>query len=179
LLLFLHGSAERGDDRSLLKHHGPLKHIDEGQAFPFIVLAPQCPHEDSWLPEALSDLLDDICTRCLVDTDRMYVTGFSMGGFGTWDMAHAYPDRFAAIAPIAGYGDRADMARIARLPVWAFNGARDYEGAEASHRAAVEALRAAGGQPRYTVYADADHDAWSRAYADPELYQWLLSHRCQ
>src|SRR6185312_8308672 len=105
LLLFLHGAGERGDDLELVKKHGPPKLAAEGKDFPFIVVSPQCPKDRWWEPIELVALLDDIGSKYKVDADRIYVTGLSMGGFGTWRLAFYAPDRFAAIAPICGGGE--------------------------------------------------------------------------
>jgi poly(3-hydroxybutyrate) depolymerase len=106
LLLFLHGAGERGNDLNLVKKHGPPKLMEQGKEFPFIVVAPQCPSESWWTEEldALAALLDEVQSRYAVDPDRVYLTGLSMGGFGTWTLACRYPERFAAIAPICGGG---------------------------------------------------------------------------
>jgi len=126
LVLFLHGMGERGDDLYALTRHGPPKLVEEGQDFPFLLLSPQCPTYGWWTWEtniaALAALLDEIETTYLVDPDQVYVTGLSMGGYGTWALATAYPHRFAAIAPICGGGDPSTVCAIRHLPVWAFHG---------------------------------------------------------
>ena len=106
LLLFLHGAGERGDDLELVKKHGPPKLIEQGKPFPFIVVSPQCPKDGSWStrPLELTALLDDIAAKYKVDRDRVYLSGLSMGGFGTWLLAGYAPERFAAILPICGGG---------------------------------------------------------------------------
>ncbi len=104
LLLFLHGAGERGDSLDLVNVHGPPKLIEQGQGFPFIVVSPQCPVEQRWSVKTLDKLLNDIAAQYRVDEDRIYVTGLSMGGFGTWNLAARFPHRFAAIAPICGGG---------------------------------------------------------------------------
>jgi pimeloyl-ACP methyl ester carboxylesterase len=178
LLVFLHGASESGDDLERVKVHGPPRLIAEGRTFPFLVLSPQCPRPNGWLPEQLLDLLEAICATYRVDTDRIYLTGFSMGGHGTWNTAITYPDRFAAIAPICGTPDNnLGLSRIRHVPVWAFQGARDPACSPTVHQATVDALQAAGGNVRYTLYPDADHDSWTRTYDDPQFYEWLLSHQ--
>ena len=120
-------------------------------------------------------LLEEVSAHYRVDPDRVYVTGLSMGGRGTWVLAIEYPDRFAAIAPICGsIPELEEASRIRHVPVWAFLGEKD---GDPSIRQMVEALQAAGGNPKLTVYPDVGHDAWTSAYADPALYEWLLSHR--
>jgi predicted esterase len=176
LVLFLHGSGEIGDDLDQVRKSGLAKLAEEGRPFPFLLLAPQCPEEEwFWSPAALNALLDDVSARCRVDPDRVYVTGLSMGGRGTWVLAIAYPDRFAAIAPICGsIPEPEEASRIRHLPVWAFLGAKDED---PSIRQMVAALEATGGNVRLTVYPDAGHNAWTPTYANPAFYEWLLSHR--
>jgi predicted esterase len=176
LVLFLHGSGECGDDLEPVRQSPLPKLAEEGQPFPFILAAPLCPSDEwFWPPTMLNVLLDDVTTRYRVDPDRVTVTGLSMGGRGTWDVAIEYPDRFAAIAPICGSIPAVeDVSRIRHLPVWAFLGAKD---GDQSIRQMVEALQVIGGDARLTVYPEAGHDAWTPTYANPAFYEWLLSHR--
>ena len=125
VVLFLHGSGERGDDLELVKKHGPPKLISEGKQFPFIVLSPQCPKDATWEPLKLTALLDEVVRNQKVDEDQICVTGLSMGGFGTWELAAYSPKRFAAISPICGGGEPRWAKRFAHLPTWAFHGAKD------------------------------------------------------
>jgi predicted peptidase len=177
LLLSLHGAGERGDDLALVAKHGPPKRIEAGADFPFIVVSPQCPEETWWEPAPLAALLDQLGGRLAVNPDRVYGTGLSMGGFGTWRMALTEPERFAAIAPICGGGEPLLAGRIADLPVWAFHGAKDDVVPLSRSEDMVTALRDAGGDPKFTVYPEAEHDAWTETYENEELYDWLLSHR--
>lgn len=125
LLLFLHGSGERGDDLELVKVHGPPKLIAAGKDFPFIVVSPQCPKDRWWEPIELVALLNDLSDKYKVDHDRIYVTGLSMGGFGTWQLASYAPDRLAAIVPICGGGEKYWAKKFLHIPVWAFHGGKD------------------------------------------------------
>jgi len=177
LLLFLHGSGERGNDLELVKVHGPPKLIAAGKEFPFIVVSPQCPRFQRWETAQLAALLDQVERTCKVDPDRVYVTGLSLGGFGTWQLAANYPDRFAAIAPICGGGEKEAAAVISQVPVWAFHGAQDKAVPLKASEEMIAALRQAGAEPKLTVYPDAGHDSWTATYDNPELYDWLLSHR--
>ena len=176
LVLFLHGSGEIGDDLEPVRRSPLPNLVEQGQAFPFILVAPLCPAgEWFWPPAMLGALLDEVSARYRVDPDRVTVTGLSMGGRGTWDVAIDYPDRFAAIAPICGSIPAvADVSRIRHVPVWAFLGAKD---GDQSIRQMVEALQASGGNARLTVYPEAGHDAWTPTYANPVFYEWLLSQR--
>jgi predicted peptidase len=179
LIMFLHGKGERGDDLELVKMHGPPKLIAQGRPFDFIVVSPQCPN-NGWWPEqtdVLISLLDEIEAKYRVDTDRVYLTGLSMGGFGTWSLAERYPQRFAAIATICG-GSEHDVAyRLKNVPVWAFHGAKDQVVPVERSKEMVEAINAAGGDAKLTIYPEAEHDSWTQTYNNPELYEWFLSHR--
>lgn len=177
LVLFLHGAGERGDDLERVKKHGPPKLIAQGKQFPFIVLSPQCPGDRWWDIEMLIGLLDTIERDYKVDRDRIYVTGLSMGGFGTWALACAQPDRFAAIAPICGGGEPKDVGRIRHLPTWVFHGDADTVVAFARSQEMVDSLKAAGSSVKFTVYPGVGHDSWTETYDSPALYEWFLSHR--
>lgn len=174
LLLFLHGSGESGDDLSRVKLHGPPKLIEAGQDLPFIVVSPQAKETFGWDTATLGALLDKVERQYRVDPDRIYVTGLSMGGFGTWAMAAAFPNRFAAIAPICGSGNPETAAALRHLPIWAFHGAQDTVVPPEGSANMVKALRAAGARDvQFTLYDDAGHDAWTRTYDDPKFWQWL------
>ncbi len=177
LMLFLHGAGERGDNLNLVKTHGPPKLIEEGRDFPFIVASPQCPRGQTWRPYELSALVDDLVEHYKVDRDRIYVTGLSMGGTGTWALAAYSPNRFAALVPISCTGDSASARRLANVPIWMFNGAKDPGVPVSAARDTVDGLKRRGSAIRFTVYPNAGHDAWTATYKNPELYTWLLSQR--
>ncbi|MEG8946376.1 prolyl oligopeptidase family serine peptidase [Rosettibacter firmus] len=174
LLLFLHGAGERGNDLQLVKKHGPPKLIDEGKKFPFMVVSPQCPLNQRWDTDDLIALLDYIVNNYKVDKNRIYVTGLSMGGNGTWRLAAKIPERLAAIIPICGWGDLFEVCMIGKLPVWAFHGAKDPVVPVKASEDLVERLKACGGNAKLTIYPDAEHDAWTETYNNPEIYEWLL-----
>jgi len=176
LLLFLHGVGERGDDLALISHEGPVTAREQGMKLPFIIASAQCPYGERWNPRVLNYLMDEIEKKYRVDKTREYVTGLSMGGTGTWDLAMAYPDRFAAVVPIAEGGDASQAARMKHLPTWVFHGALDDRVPLRFVQATVDALKAAGGDVRFTIFPDRHHDSWLPAYADPSLYEWMLSH---
>ena len=177
LLLFLHGSGERGDDLERVKIHGPPKLIGQGREFPFVVVSPQCPSEQRWQPVELAALLDEVEKDYKIDKDRIYVTGLSMGGFGTWALAAYQPHRLAAIAPICGGGETHWTSVFSHMPVWAFHGAKDPGVPLERSEKMIEALKKHGGDPKLTVYPEAGHDAWTETYAGTELYDWLLQQR--
>jgi predicted peptidase len=179
LMLFLHGAGECGSNLDAVAVHGPPKLVATGkQNFPFVLVSPQCPCGEWWNNklqiEALGKLLDDIIARYRIDRKRIYVTGLSMGGFGTWSLAARFPRRFAAIAPICGGGNPAEAAKIAHVPAWVFHGAKDELVPMKLSQDMVKALRKAGGKPKFTVYPKAGHDSWSATYDNPALYAWLL-----
>ena len=181
LILFLHGAGERGNDVSKVEIHGPPKLIaKEGKSFPFVIVSPQCPKEDWWTSgkqlDILNALLDDVLEHYHIDKDRSYLTGLSMGGYGTWSLSAAHPDRFAAIAPICGGGNTWDARRVANLPVWVFHGAKDQVVPIEKSEIMVAALEKAGGSVEFTVYPEAGHDSWTETYNNPDLYEWFLKH---
>ncbi len=178
LILFLHGMGERGDDLELVKVHGLPKRIEHGDDFPFIIVSPQCPDGSNWQLQAagLVKFLDDIAANYRVDENRVYLTGLSMGGYGTWHLAMQNPQRFAAIAPICGGGDAANVCRIKDVPVWNFHGEKDSTVTIERSHLMVDALKDCSGNVRFTIYPDAEHDSWTETYKNPELYDWFLEH---
>ena len=176
LILFLHGAGERGDSLDLVKTHGPPKLIDEGRDLPFIVVSPQVKTDGWWDSVYLLALLDEVESRYAVDPERIYLTGLSMGGFGTWDLAMRAPGRFAAIAPICGGGRRYTACMLKDTPVWAFHGAQDRVIPLSASEEMVDAINACDGQAKLTVYSEAGHDSWTETYESQELYTWFLSH---
>lgn len=177
LLLFLHGAGERGDDLELVKVHGPPKLISQGKQFPFIVVSPQCPKDRWWEPIELLALLDEVSSKYKVDADHISVTGLSMGGFGSWRLAFHAPNRFAAIAPICGGGEKYWAKQFAHLPVWAFHGVKDTGVPLERSQIMIDELKKHGATPKLTVYPEAGHDSWTETYDNPELYKWLLEQR--
>lgn len=179
LILFLHGAGERGNDLELVKKHGPPKIVEQRKDFPFIVVSPQCPGGSWWTDEieVLTNLLDEVVARHQVDKTRIYLTGLSMGGYGTWSLAAAHPECFAAIAPICGGGKRFMAGNLKNVPVWAFHGAKDNVVPVKESEEMVQAIKAAGGDAKLTVYPDAGHDSWTATYNNQELYDWFLAHR--
>jgi predicted peptidase len=178
LLLFLHGSGERGNDVNLVAKHGPPKLISEGKDFPFIVVSPQCPDGLWWTMdsqlEILNDMVENICDNYNVDKDRIYITGLSMGGYGTWSMLAKYPDKFAAAVPICGGGDSLLVNRYCKIPIWVFHGAKDNVVPVAQSESMVNALKKCGSNVKFTVYPEAGHNSWEETYNNPEVFKWIL-----
>jgi len=184
LILFLHGAGERGDNLQLLRKHGIPRIVSEMADFPFITISPQCPENDWWLNrlQDLRFLLDTVVKQYRVDTSKMYLTGLSMGGFGTWHMAVEYPDLFAAIAPVCGgglgiLGFPERVLEIKDLPIWAFHGEKDNMVSVEESRILIRTLKDAGGKAMLKIYPEAGHDSWTETYSDPELYEWFMSNR--
>ena len=175
LIIFLHG-ASRDEDLGKVKRFGPIKYGLDHDDFPFIVVAPATSR--GWSPDRLNTLLDKVQTRYRVDRNRIYLTGYSMGGHATWTMAAAYPNRFAAIAPVAGAGDpRNAGGGLRKVPAWVFHGANDRVVPAKYGLLMVRALKKAGGEVKHTVYPDRGHDVWEPVYGNLELYRWFLRHR--
>jgi predicted peptidase len=170
LVLFLHGAGERGSDLEAVKKHGLPRVLEEGRQFAFVVVAPQC-ERHGWNPGELIQLVDQVAASYSIDRERIYVTGLSMGGFGTWAFVAAHPDRFAAAVPICGGGDPRWADRLKSLPIWGFHGARDDVVPLAHLEEMVGALKSAGSDVRFTVYPNAGHDCWTETYQNPRLYE--------
>lgn len=174
LVLFLHGSGERGTNIDRVKKHGPPKLVAAGRKFPFILVSPQCPRDQRWDAKQLSMLISQLEAKYSVDPDRIYVTGLSMGATGTWGLVASDPERFAAIGPVCGRGDPKTVSSFAKTPVWVFHGAEDPTVPISESQSMVDALKVAGGEPRFTVYPKAKHDSWTATYSNPKFYDWLL-----
>lgn len=174
LVLFLHGSGERGTDLELVRKHGPPKLIAEGKKFPCIIVSPQCPPGKSWEAYELNALLDELCGTLKVDQERISVTGLSMGGFGTWQLANFAPARFSAIAPICGGGETRWARRLSHLSIWIVHGAKDESVPVIRSQEMADAIRDAGGHPQLTIYPEAQHDSWTETYNNPAFFEWLL-----
>ncbi len=194
LILFLHGAGERGtDNESQLIHIRKVVENEEfRQKYPCFVLAPQCPENMRWvevdwsLPShtipkepsvplhATMLLLDSLIRVYSIDTSRLYVTGLSMGGFGTWDVIARYPHKFAAAVPICGGADLNTAKKIAHMPIWVFHGAKDRVVSVERSRKMVRELKKYGGTPLYTEYPNVGHGAWIPAYKNPKLFEWMF-----
>lgn len=182
VIVFLHGAGERGMDLNLVKVHGPPKLLEKGTELAvkdFIVISPQCPPEQWWQPHEVNALLDGVLKDLEhADTDRLYLTGLSMGGFGTWEIAARSPRRFAAIAPICGGGNPRFARRLKDMPIWAFHGDKDEAVPVSASIEMVDAVKEAGGtNVKLTRYPEAGHDSWTETYNNPELYAWFLEHK--
>lgn len=185
LILFLHGAGERGTDIWQVATHGPPKHIKDHPDFPFVVVSPQCPAGQVWSNVNLRGLLDGIMRDYAVDPARVYLTGLSMGGYGTWRLGLTHPEKFAAIAPVCGGGELITVALLSlekrrslrSLAVWAFHGAKDPVVPLSESQRMVDVVKKAGvKEVKLTIYPDVGHDSWTQTYDTSRLYDWFLKH---
>jgi len=197
-VLFLHGAGERGNDnrRQLMYLPTWLATEENRRRHPCFVVAPQCRVDHRWVevdwsaqksvpqqPAMTADMtaavaaLDAVMQAEPVDAGRVYLTGLSMGGYGSWDLAARMPERFAALIPICGGGDEATAATLKPLPIWCFHGDADTVVPVERSRTMVEAVKAAGGTVQYTEFTGVGHDSWTPAYRDPATLEWLFDQR--
>ena len=196
LVLFLHGAGERGNDNTKQLVHGTKDFATDTnrEKFPCFVIAPQCPDGKKWSEvdwsadthkqpeESISlkltrELMASLEKEFRIDTKRLYVTGLSMGGYGTWDLVSRTPDLFAAAIPVCGGGDETQAERLTKLPIWVFHGDKDTAVKPERSRRMVEAIKKAGGSPKYTEYPNVGHDSWSKTYSNPDVIAWLFAQR--
>ncbi len=177
LLLFLHGSGERGNDLELVKKNGTPGFVESMEDFPFVMLTPQCPQGETWDSERLMALVNEAIENYSIDTNRMYITGLSIGGYGTFDLACNYPGKFAAILPVCCGGQKLKAEKLIHTPIWAFHGADDTIVPVSESKNMVEIVNRLGGNAHITILPGVGHNAWEYVYIRPEIYQWLLSHQ--
>lgn len=199
LVIFLHGSGERGSDNEAQLKWGAMNFAttENMKLHPAFVIAPQCPLDDEWANFAsedgkpsmalqpnpskpialLMELMKEVIKNFPIDTNRIYITGLSMGGFGTFDLIERYPDVFAAAVPVCGGGDVTKATAIKHIPIWIFHGAEDAGVDPTLSLAMVNALVKAGAHPGYTQYPEVGHFSWIAAYSDPMMMAWLFRQR--
>lgn len=179
LMLFLHGRGESDGPLSIVAKWGPPRRIEHGEAPPYIVVSPQCPRSPESWPQPgqqalLVALLDHVTKTYKVDEDRVYLTGLSMGGYGSWRLAADHPERFAAVVPICGAGKPSDAEQLKNLPIWVWHGTDDPAVPFQRSVEMVDAIKKAGSTTvRFTSLEGIGHNSWEAAYASPDLYQWL------
>ena len=176
LIIFLHGSGEKGTDLEKLKIHGPLKYAKTHELDAYI-LAPQCPENKYWESEELYLLIQKVLAENKIDKSRIYLTGLSMGAWGSWNLAFAHPELFAALVPIAGFVDRVPMVencKISTIPSRIFRGLQD-DIVDANYSIAIfNKLRGCNKDIKLQLFDDANHDSWTRVYDNPAIYEWML-----
>ena len=194
LVVFLHGAGERGNNNENQLVHGVPQFVskENREKYPCFLIAPQCPSNSKWndvdwgaathtLPKEMTDasrmtiaLVESLLKEYSIDPKRVYLTGLSMGGYGTWDLLARRPELFAAAVPVCGGADEATAEKIKNIPIWVFHGAKDGAVKPARSRNMVAALEKAGGKPKYTEYQNVGHDSWNPAYKDAEMMRWLF-----
>ncbi|MCP4848351.1 MAG: prolyl oligopeptidase family serine peptidase [Verrucomicrobiaceae bacterium] len=182
VILFLHGRGESRGPLSIVAKWGPPRMAARGDNLPYIIISPQCPADQRWTSagqlQAVLDLLAHISKSFPVDSQRIYLTGLSMGGYGSWKLAAEHGKLFAAVAPICGAGDPKDAMKLKSVPVWAFHGTEDRAVPYQRSLEIVEAIQKSGGKKvRFTTLKHVGHNSWSAAYATPELFEWFNKHR--
>jgi len=183
MILFLHGAGSVGDNLDRIKRNGlpqllEAKKESQVQSYleRFIIISPQS-SERRWSSSSLEALLFHVEKKYKVDQQRVYLTGLSLGGYGTWSMAGRFPDYFAAIVPICGGGSPSAAGRLKNIPTWVFHGAKDETVSISKSQSMVDALKAVDGNVKFTIYPEAGHDAWTETYNNPKLYEWLLEQK--
>jgi predicted peptidase len=199
LVIFLHGAGERGTDNEVqIKHISELFTDTKNRGkYPCYVVAPQCPKNQMWarfegakdnldiakkpsLPmEMVLQLIEKISKEFPIDPNRIYITGLSMGGYGTWDLLARFPDKFAAAVPVCGGGAPNTVSKFKHVPIWAFHGGLDTVVQPQESRQMIQALWKAGATPGYTEYPDIEHNSWIQAYKEPHLMHWLFKQKLQ
>jgi len=198
LVLFLHGAGERGSEnvKQLLYLPEVLARPENRKRYACYALIPQCPADRRWVEvpwdsaestphgdaspamHLVLEILDEVLHAWPVDPRRVYLTGMSMGGYGAWDLALRRPTALAALAPLCGGGDESQAAKLKSLPIWAVHGEKDTAVPVVRSRRMVEAVRAAGGEPKYSELPNVAHNCWSQAYApDFGLLDWMFAER--
>jgi predicted peptidase len=197
LVIFLHGAGERGNENKKQLAHGAkdiLKYSRSNNE-PVIIIAPQCPKKKQWvntpwgklshtmpkepsIPMALAiSLLKSKVNNLPVDVKRVYVSGLSMGGYGTWDIIQRMPDYFAAAIPVCGGGDSAEAPKLKNLPIWCFHGGNDRVVKTKRSQDMIAAIKKAGGSPKYTEYPGVGHNSWSATFSNKEVLKWLFEQK--
>jgi predicted peptidase len=178
LVIYLHGASCRGHDINKIKVYGLPYLIDHGYTYDFIIASPQCPPDKSWISDNwFEPFYKEIISKYRIDTNRIYLTGISLGGYGTWQLAMKYPDKFAAVVPMCGgYYNYKEICKIKDIPVWAFHGAKDNIVDISETERLVEELRKCSGDIKYTRLKDKGHDL-TYLFKDQEIYKWMLKHK--
>lgn len=175
LVIFLHGSGERGSDLDAVKRHGPPQYAMKGHGYPFILIAPQCPDDRWWDTGEIIALTKYLIKTLRIDSDRVHITGISMGGYGTWNCLAAEPTLFASGMPICGGGDPSTAPFLKKIPIWAFHGEKDQAVPVEKTKEMEAAVLAAGGRKlRTTYYPDSGHNCWTETYENPAVFAWMM-----
>jgi len=175
LVVFLHGSGERGADVQLVRKTGLTQTLEQRGATAYVMIAPQCPLGGGWNTGALDKLLDQTLTDYRIDKKRVILTGLSMGGYGTWKWGAEHPERFAALIPVCGGGKPETATSLKGMPIWGFHGDADTAVKLTAGQAMIDAAKQAGAVAKFTIYPGVGHQSWGKAYTEPELESWILA----
>jgi predicted peptidase len=177
LLIYLHGASVRGNEISKIKAYGLPYLIEKGEKYDFIVVSPQCPPSKSWNTENwFEPLYNELLSKYKIDTNRIYLTGMSLGGYGAWNTAMEYPDKFAAVIPLCGGGNVRDVCNISHMPVWAFHGTADTLVPISETEKLVNQLKKCNGNVKFSRLEGKGHSIqW--VYEDKEVYSWMLNQK--
>ncbi len=178
LILYLHGNMGRGDDLKKISWYPVPKMLSQNDSIPFIVVSPQCPLNDTWTDtDLLISLLDDVISKYSVDTSRVYLTGYSMGGSGVWNLASKYPERFAAIAPMSGFANPILAPRLKNLPIWLFYNTKVKNNYTVpSIEKMIQVIKDEGGNIKVTLHPERDHCPPSLS-EHMSLFDWFMEHQ--
>ena len=178
VVFFCHGAGSRGSNTTVLLNNPFFKYTEIHDDFPFVMVAPQCP-SDSWFDvfESLQKIAFEVSNADYADSERIYLMGVSMGGYGSWQLAMAQPKIFAAMVPICGGGMYWNAGRLINVPVWAFHGKLDTCVFPVESEKMVDAVNKHGGSAKLTLYPDCGHDSWTYTFRNREVFEWLLSHK--
>jgi predicted peptidase len=182
LIIYLHGGSDRGNDLNKLYSSGIPDQIFRGREFPFIIISPQCPEHIRWSTDNwFENFFEEVTGRYRIDTNRVYLTGFSLGGSGTWYLAAKYPDKFAAIAPISGFTSHMDFIddnidKLSNIPIWAFHGKIDNVVPFEETERIIIKLTGKNNELKFTIEPGVGHWIHWLIYPNQELYDWFLKH---
>lgn len=193
LVLWLHGGGSVGDDLQLLLRYGDKHGVlyfarsDNQSKYPSFIVAPQCPQNRSWSDRdseqpttemrLVLEILANVQANYSIDSRRLYVTGISLGGYGTWDIIGRRPEMFAAAVPICGGGNTFKAPLMVKTAIWAFHGDQDEVVNVSESRRMITTIRNAGGEPKYTEYQGLGHNSWERAFTEQDLLPWIFAQR--
>ncbi len=179
LIVFLHGSGERGTNLEMVKAHSPFTYKNLIKE-PVAILAPQCPANQWWDTENVYQLIKEIQGNYKIDESRIYLTGLSMGGWGSWKLANEYPELFAALAPVCAPSDRwmkATIHRYKELPIKIFHGGNDDIVSPMTSIEMYQELKKVNKNVELIIFPNDNHNSWDSTYSDPKFYEWMLSQR--
>jgi predicted peptidase len=175
LVIFLHGSGERGTPLNLVRKNGLPFELDRRGDTRYVMIAPQCPANERWNVQVLDALLTDLLKTYRIDEKRVVITGLSLGGYGSWAWSCEHPERFAGVIPVCGGIDPEKTVTLKGMPIWAFHGDKDKNVPLERGQLAAEAAKKNGADVKFTIYPGVAHNSWEKAYAEPELEAWILA----